>query len=373
MPSTTAGVHIAGWSALSPFGVGRQEFVDGLVSGRTGHFVVPDEQVGPPTGGYQLEDFDPVRMLGSKGIRTLDRMTLMSIATSAMLLDEHASTLDEDRESVGLVLGTSTGSIASITHFTRDTFVQDKPYFVNPAAFPNTVMNGAAGHTAIWHRLRGPNSTVSAGHLTGLAALRYATRMIRRGYARTLVVGAVEELSTPVAWAAHRLRTADGARIDDPTRAPMGEGCVTFLLRAADTSGANPPVATVTDFEFAVTAPDEGPRVQGAVLAGVLRDLLGRNGLTPDDLWRVSLAQSGDGALDATEQQALDEAFADAKGPDRITVSRQIGNSFSALGGFQLAALLAAAEHEPAGGPDRPALITALGTDGAVAAALVRV
>ena len=373
MPSAAAGVHIVGWSALSPFGVGRQEFVDGLLSGRTGHLVVPDEQVGPPDGGYQLEEFDPVRMLGAKGTRTLDRMTLMSIATSAMLLDEHASTLDGIRETIGLVLGTSTGSIASITHFTRDTFVQDKPYFVNPAAFPNTVMNGAAGHTAIWHKLRGPNSTISAGHLTGLAALRYATRMIRRGYAQTLVVGAIEELSTPVAWAAHRLRTAAGADAGDPARAPMGEGCVTFLLRATDAPGADRPVATIADFEFAVTSPDEGAQVQGAVLATVVRNLLGRNGLTPDDLWRISLAQRGDGELDATEQRALDEAFAGVKGPDRITVSHQIGNSFSALGAFQLAALLATAEHEPTDGPDRPALLTSLGTDGAVAAALVRV
>jgi 3-oxoacyl-[acyl-carrier-protein] synthase II len=221
---------------------------------------------------------------------------------------------------------------------------------------------------------------VSAGHLTGLSALRYATRMIRRGYADTLIVGAVEELSPPVAWAAHRLRAGrglerpGGAIAPTDERAPMGEGCVTFLVRSANAVAASGtrPVAAVVDFAFAVTSPDEGPEVQTDALSTVVRTLLTRNGLDPDELWRVSTAQSGDGELDRVEHAALDGAFAGSKGPERIAVSRQIGNSFSALGAFQLAALLATAEDLDDDGADRYGLITALGTDGAVAAALVR-
>ena len=352
------GPYIMDWSVISPLGVGRESFVDGLREGRTGSYAG-----GRPHVGYPVAGFDPAALIGTKGTRTLDRMTLMVIATSTMVLRNPAPTGSDDG-ATGLVLGTSTGSVASITDFLRDTFVQDKPYFVNPALFPNTVMNNAAGRTAIWHGLRGLNSTVSGGHVTGLAALRYATRMLRRGYADTLLVGGVEELSEPVAWAAHRVR-ARSAR-------PLGEGCGVFLVQSAQVAARSgrQPLAEIVDFEFGVVGPgEEGTRAQR--LAETVGNLLDRTGTKPADLWLVSLAQSGDGDLDAAEQAALGLAdLADVRG---IAPARQIGNTFSALGTFQLAAVLATAEGEGTP-PDgrRPCLITSLGLDGAVAAALVR-
>jgi 3-oxoacyl-[acyl-carrier-protein] synthase II len=217
------------------------------------------------------------------------------------------------------------------------------------------------------------NSTVSAGHLTGLSALRYAARMIRRGYADTLLVGAVEELSEPVARAAARLRGTAAERGPDAFT-PMGEGCVLFLVdsaHAAARSGRQP-LAELVDFEFRVAGVDEGPAAQSGRLAAAIETLLARTGTEPDELWLVSMACSGDGELDAVERQAVDRAVGTAQRPRRVVASRQVGNGFSALGAFQLAAVLA--EAEQAGGPalHRPCLITSLGVDGAVACALVR-
>lgn len=353
---------ISGWSTFSSLGIGRHEFTTNFLHGQTGRPGRPADALGGPAVGYPAGD--PVEVVGAKGTRTLDRMTLMVIATAGMVLDEHATTLGDSRGSTGLVLGTSTGSIASITAFTRDTFVQEKPYFVNPAAFPNTVINGAAGRTAVWHGLRGLNSTISAGQVTGLAALRYATRMIRRGYAQTVLVGAVEELCTPVAWAASGLRDGAGA-------VPVGEGCAVFLIDSPQAAVAQrrTPVAEIGDFEFGMAGPTEGPEAQGDLLAGRIRVLLDRCQVAPDDLWLVSMAQGGGRALDAAERTAVDRALDGARGPQRLAAAEQVGNSFSALGGFQLAAVLATAD--PAA-PSRPCLLTSLGTDGAVACALVR-
>ncbi|MBS2962364.1 hypothetical protein KGA66_04850 [Actinocrinis puniceicyclus] len=353
-----AGPYITGWSALSPFGVGREPFAAGLAAG--GGEAVTDPEHGP---GLRVRDFDPASLLAPRSIRTLDRMTLMSITVAGLLLDEHADSLGPRSGSVGLVLGTSTGSIDSIVGFTKDTFVQDKPYFVDPAAFPNTVINGVAGRTAIWHGLRGLNSTVSAGHLTALATLRYATRLIRRGYAETLLVGAVEELSAPVALAAGRLRETWAA----PARTSLGEGCVMFLVDSGATARreGREPLAAVADLAFGVTLPDDPPWARADHLAGLIESVLRRNGLEPDRIGAVSLAQSGESDLDEAERQALDRALGADHGR-RVQVSRQVGDCFSALGAFQLAALLAEAAPDA-----RPALVTSLGADGAAACALI--
>lgn len=347
--------YITDWSALSPFGLGKDAFIQGFAAGRSNLRVV--------------EAFDPVAVLGpraAKGIRSLDRMTLMSMVTSGMLLAEHPA-LHARQSSIGLVLGTSTGSLASIADFTRDTFVQDKPYLVNPAAFPNTVMNGVAGHTAIWHGLRGLNSTISAGHLTAIAALRYATRMIRRGYADVLIVGAIEELSAPVVHAVRRLE-ADGSAAG----APSSEGCLMFLLECrTESSGRGGAAAEVTDFVFRVSQPGDPAEVRAAQLSMAITTLLSRNGVAPDQVHWISLSQAGDPVGDAAERAAVDQVFPDPDSPRRIVISEQAGSSFSALGAFQLAAVLAAAGDQQGGG-GRPAVITSVGVDGAMACALIR-
>jgi 3-oxoacyl-[acyl-carrier-protein] synthase II len=365
---TVTGPYIVGWSTLSPLGIGRQGFVDGLRRGRTGALAEPADARGGPAIGYPIP-VDPKQLVGSKGTRALDRMTLLVIATASMVLDEHRETLGERRDAAGLVLGTSTGSIASITEFTRDTLVRDRPYLVDPAAFPNTVINGPAGRTAVWHGLRGLNSTVSAGQITGLSALRYASRMIRRGYAETLLVGAVEEYSTPVARAADLLRAAGC-----DASVPLGEGCVVFLLDSARSAAEHgrTPVAELVGFEFGVADVDAGPAAQGERLTASIRKLLRRHGLDPTELWMVSMAQASGERLDAAERAAVDAALHGAARPRRVVASDQVGNTFSALCGFQLAAILAMGDPGAAGPLGRTSLITSLGSDGAVACALIR-
>jgi 3-oxoacyl-[acyl-carrier-protein] synthase II len=364
---TPSGPYIVGWSALSSLGTGRQEFVDALLAGRTGHLAGPADARGGPAVGYPVTA-DPKDIVGTKGTRVLDRMTLLVIATASMVLDEDPATPGDERAAAGLVLGTSTGSIASITDFTRDTFVRDRPYLVDPAAFPNTVINGPAGRTAVWHGLRGLNSTVSAGRITALTALRYASRMIRRGYAETLLVGAVEEYSTVVARTAGPLADAGAG-----TATPLGEGCVVFRVDSARSAAAlgRAPLAELVDFEFGVAEPDGGPADQGERLAGGIRKVLRRRAVDAADLWLVSMAQAGGDRLDAAEAAAVDTALGGAAGPRRVVAARQVGNTFSALAGFQLAAVLAMG-GQATGRLGRTSLITSLGADGAFACALVR-
>lgn len=350
-------VTVTDWSALSGLGVGRDAFSVGFRAPGDG----PDATL--------VEDFDAAEMLGRKGTRTLDRMTAQVIATAGMVLADRDDPAVRAR--IGLVLGSSTGSVQSITEFTRDTFVRDRPYLVNPANFPSTVMNNAAGRTAIWYGLRGPNSTITAGHLTGLVALRYASRLIRLGYVDTLLVGAVEEVSEAVSAGVGAMRRA-GTPGPGSGPTPLGEGCVFFLLDGRDDAGGPAPLAELAGFESGVVEAGAAPAVAAAGLARTVRALLARAGLGPEDLWLVSLAQSGDGDLDAAELAAVDEVV--GKTPRRVVASRRTGNSFSALGAFQLAAALAVAEVDrPAGEPRRPCLLTSLGVDGSVGCALVLV
>src|SRR6185369_17866075 len=96
-------------------------------------------------------------------------------------------------EEVGLVLGTMFCSLQTISAFDRRA-LEAGPRFASPLDFSNTVINAAAGQTAILHNLRGINSTISAGVTSGLQAISYATDLIRTGRSRVLLAGGADEL-----------------------------------------------------------------------------------------------------------------------------------------------------------------------------------
>lgn len=344
---------ISAWSAVSPFGMGAEPFSAGIGAARSAVRVLGDERwPGAPANAGAVLDFDARAALGRKGTRTMDRATALAVAAVGMLLADG----EDDHDASGLVLGTSAGSVASIMGFTRDALTQDKPYLVDPARVPYTVMNCAAGQSAIWHGLRGPNITVAGGHVTGLLALNYAIRLRRQGYARRVLFGAVEELSVQRAWLEWHAR--GGGDDNDPF--VLGEGCAILMLEAAECArdAGRTPLAEVLAVELAA-APDAA--AAPAALERCIRRALERTGVAPGNVWAVA-------ATDAAEAEAIERAL-DGAAPLRVPSQELLGDTGSVSAAFQLAAALSLARGERAGAI---ALITSTDRDGQLGCALVR-
>ena len=240
---------LTAWAATTPVGDDAGDVAAALLAGRDGLTPTPDL----PVERAGVVGLDLQGRLGRKGTRSLDRLTSLVMVTTGALLDA----VPERDPDLGLVLGTTAGSTASITAFTRDTLTGARPYLVDPAAFPNTVLNSPAGHTAIRHRLTGPNTTVAGAELAGVHALRWADRAVRCGHARQLVVGAAEDLSPERAWGHRRLRGDDGARA-----APVGEACALLLLEDAGSAraGGRPVLGRVTGRDRNLVGVHDGGR-----------------------------------------------------------------------------------------------------------------
>jgi 3-oxoacyl-[acyl-carrier-protein] synthase II len=359
------GLAITGWGIVSPIGIGGDEFRHGLATGRSGAKPLN----GYPGGTLPLEvacrsDFDTVSFLGTKGTRCMDRMTAMSVSAVGMALKESGVSARYDASRIGVVLGTSTGSVKSASDFIKETLVNEKPYLVNPALFPNTVMNCAAGNAAIWHKLKGLNSTISAGHLSGLLGLRYASLAIRAGRADAIVAGAVEEFCEQTAWSYYHL-TGRGRRA---TR-PLGEGCAVFVVEGPAREGEER-AAEILGIEVGVYAKGH-PREQAAGLAAAIKRLMGRARIAPSDITAVSLQGSERSLLSHIERRGLCEGLAGRIPAVQLRIGEQVGECFSAANALQLAALLAffSEERTPAA---RFGLVTSVATNGSVGCLLVR-
>jgi 3-oxoacyl-[acyl-carrier-protein] synthase II len=343
--SAPARTTISGWSAVSPFGLASADFAAGVR--RT-----------PPAGARArpVPGFEAREVLGRKGTRSMDRLTALAVAAAGQLVT------DEDgqrRAGIGpasaVVLGTGTASAQSMTDFARDTLTQAKPYDVDPARFPNTVLNCAAAQSAIWHQLRGPNTTVSAGRASGLVALNYARRLHGSGRADVVLCGAVEELSPTREW----LESGAGA---------LGEGCAMVLVEPAGrpVERGRTELAEVLALEFGLY---HEPAQIGPALAGCARRAFAAAGESPDGVWAVATS-GGPDPVGAGEASALAELFGDRQ-PVRLRSTELVGDTNAASSAFALVAIVAMAAGT-AQAYRRTALVTAADADGVVGCALLR-
>lgn len=351
----TAGLVFSAWAAVSPFGRGSDDYGPGLRRGESAlSDVDQDAWPGPYAQAGTVPEFSAAGALGKKGTRTMDRVTALAVSTVGQLLDACGPDLAEHTERTGLVLGTGSGSVQSIMDFTRDSLTGGKPYHVDPARFPNTVMNRATGQSAIWHKIKGPNTTIAGGWLTGLLALSYAARLFRGGHCDRVLCGAAEEYSTQRAW-------LEWHSADEDARPPLGEGGAAWLLETEESAreAGRTPLARLLATRFRTYhAPDEAANA----LTRCVRDALADAGVSASEVGVVApLGTPG-------EEDAVRAALG-AQPVRWLRVRPLLGDTSAAATGFQTTAVLAAEE----GGlpPGTAALITGIDRDGTVGCAVL--
>ncbi|GAB3208367.1 beta-ketoacyl synthase N-terminal-like domain-containing protein [Nocardia tengchongensis] len=277
---------------------------------------------------------DPGATIPAKQRRRMDRLGQLAVATSEQALTAAGLTADER---VGVVLGTGVGPMSSISRFFEPT-VTGGPLQGNPAIFPNTVFNAAAGQVAMVLGAKGPTSTLTSGHAAGAAALGTAFDLLRAGRADAVLCTGADELS-PYALDAYRGAGPFTGRHGRDFR--LAEGSVTLLLERADAArerGATP-LAVLAG--YATTCDALGiarwdPRGHGVERA--MREALAAAGVEPAELTAVWTAAAGLPAVDGPERRAVDRLGLSANCA-RHEPKRVLGDPVGA--GAQLAAALA--------------------------------
>ncbi|GAA1255783.1 hypothetical protein GCM10009609_18740 [Pseudonocardia aurantiaca] len=317
----------------------------------------PDGADHPVRPVRTVAPFDRAALLGRKGTRNLDRLTQLGLlaANQAIAALPGAGLAGVRLDRTGVVVGTTTGSITTATDVGRDTLVHEKPYMVNPATFPNTVMNTCSGQIAIRHGLLGVNAAVSGGALSWLLAVRYARTALTSGRADRLLVGAVEEVTARTAWAWHLTGLL-------APEAPLGEGAAFFVVEPA---GGASPAAELLGCEVGYFG-GAGPGLSGG-LRRCIAVALQRSGLTAADVDVVVPGAGGHTRLARLERRALGAELGAL--PASLDVVPAVGEAYSAGGALQLAALLATTGAEERG---RIGLLTSVGEDGGAGALVVR-
>ncbi|MCF2125321.1 beta-ketoacyl-[acyl-carrier-protein] synthase family protein [Strepomyces sp. STD 3.1] len=254
-------------------------------------------------------EFDRSAAGSARERRRMDKISQLAVAACRAALGAAGAAGDEPAlATTGVVLGTGVGPMESAERFTVPVLTEGVQA-ANPAVFPNTVFNGAAGHVAMALGTKGPTSTLTSGHAAGAAALGVAYDLLRAGRAERLLVPAVEAFS-PATLDAYRsiplFGSAAGRRY---TLAEAGIALVLERRSSAERRGA-PVHAVVLGHATASDACGIGrwdPSGDGVERA--MREALRGAGLTPHDIGALWANAAGLAAADRAELAAVERVF----------------------------------------------------------------
>ena len=352
-------VVVTGIGMVTPLGIGKEEFGRKLFSGETAIAEIKsfDTASFPSHLGAEVANFNPRDFISVKNIRRMDKIALMTAASSRLALEDAGIQITaENRDRVGIILGTAFGATDVTAQF-ASTLLTEGPAFANPILVPNVVMNAPAGHTSIELGFRGVNTTVTHFAVSAETAIAYAAAEIRRGTADFILTGGVDILSKfyyESLTKFHSLSPQSGGleacRPFDMNRngAIAGEGCGIICLESMQSARARgrQPYCEIKGIGMgsSPTAPTDWPDDTSGIKRTVSRALKNADS-SIKDIQAIFATANGGRILDAVEAQAYDEIFADSERKPLITsLKGATGESFSG-GGIRACALALSMEQ----------------------------
>jgi 3-oxoacyl-[acyl-carrier-protein] synthase II len=354
-------ITITGIGILSPIGIGREAYWEGLFQGKTGFRPITlfDSALFRVHVAGEIKDFDALSFLGKKGLRDLDRSTRLICSAAKLAIDDSRLEITEDNShSTGVSIGTTFGSLHSISQFDRSGLI-DGPRFVNPSHFPNTVINSPASQVSIRFKVKGFNSTISTGFCASLDAVSYAADFIKLNRANVVLAGGVEELCEETFLGFHTLGCLSGTDGSEPLCCPfdarrngliLSEGAAVLVLEDEEHArqrGATV-LATVLGYGNAFDpAADLSFSHTGQGLKNAIAQALYGASLKTEDIDAICACANSTKGLDRMETKVIKDVF--GKHAFSIPVSSiksMVGESFSASGALSLAAAVGALQKD---------------------------
>lgn len=361
---------ITGVGAVSPLGLGASSLAEAFADPRAattrafgGEPTVLTVEKFPEAHSAEVWGFDAKRELGPKGHRNFDRLTKYLIVAGKLALQdakikegkEFISTLEPSQ--IGVCSSTAYGSLDSITELNLVAELED-PRYINPARFPNTVINAAAGYVSIWEDLRAPNATIVDGNCGALDAVLSCETHLAHRRADAFLVGGGDVVTEPLYLAMRRIgavaegdaKWAPGAR--DSKGIHVGEGAAYLMVErmsGAEERGAKVR-ARILGYGTAFDPPRNEARLLHASSSAVARAIqaaLEDAKLEPSGVDVVCSSLGGLPPFDSAELRGLSEVLGENV---RIAAPKMMwGESYAGSAALGMAAAVLFIEGAPVG------------------------
>ena len=349
-------VAITGMGIISPLGNSCASFFDGLAAGKSA--------IKRMTGAYSERlstriaaevNFVPEEYFPKKNARTLDRVSQFArVAASQAWMDAGIELSEENKRRAGVYLGTGMGGARTLEDSYAQLFEQ-KVKRLHPLTVVMVMNNAAASAISIEHGLKGPCLTFSTACSSSAVAIGEAFRLIKHGYADTMLAGGTESLLTcgimmswesigTLAREAEDPSTSCRPFSKDRTGFVLGEGAAVMVLESWDQAtkrgariyGEVAGYGSTSDGEHITK-----PSVEGQ--ASAMQAALDEAGMSPKHIDYINAHGTATVANDVAETQAIRKVFGQRAYDIPISSTKSMhGHLLGAAGAVELVAAVLA-------------------------------
>ncbi|MGC9064091.1 MAG: beta-ketoacyl-ACP synthase II [bacterium] len=348
-------VVITGIGIVTPFGVGKGPFWDGLLSGRNtiGYLTTIDTTDLPVKIGAEVRDFDPDVYLGKKDARKMDRFTQFAVVAGIDAIKDSSLDLEKiDKERVGVIIGSGIGGI-HILEQQHSLILERGPSRISPFFIPMLISNMASAYLSIMFGLKGISFSVNTACATGATAIGEAVKAIAFGECDVVITGGTDGAITPLSVAGFANMKALSTRNDEPEKASrpfdakrdgfvMAEGAGILVLESLDfalSRGANiyAEIAGVgsTSDAYHLTAPEPDGMLQSRAMELALK----YGNIRKEEVDYINAHGTSTPLNDLVETRAIKNLFGDLAYKIPISsIKSMIGHTLGAAGSIELIA-----------------------------------
>ena len=345
-------IVVTGLGAVTPIGIGTEVYWKHLTEGVSG--VAPitrfDAAQHDCRIAAEVKGFDALQWLEKKESRKMDIFIHYAVAAAQMAVDDAGlKVTDENRERVGVLVGTGMGGIPALEE-SHKTLLQRGPGRISAFFIPSIITSLAAGHISMRWGMKGPNSCVSTACATGNHAIGDACRLIQRGDADAMVAGGTEAVITPLTIGGFCAIKALSTRNDEPTRASrpwdkgrdgfvMGEGAGILILEELEYARRRGVriYAEMAGYGLSADAyhmTQPAPEGEGAYRS--MRMALQDGGTRPEEVDYVNAHGTSTPVGDAMESMAIKHVFGEHARKLAVSSNKSmIGHLLGAAGGVE--------------------------------------
>lgn len=236
-------VVITGLGVVAPNGIGKDEFWQACVQGKSGVDLITSFDISDLSTkiAAQILDFDPLNYMSPKVTKKTDRFVHFGLASAKMALEDSGLDLEkEDRDRIGVVIGSVFGGVL----FHEEQIIagyQNGINRVNPLCIPRITPNAVSSNISIEFNITGSNLGISTGCVSGTNAIGQAFRLIQHNEADIVFSGGVEAPLTAFTFSAFCNLQLLSKRNDSPKEAcrpfdkerdgfVLGEGGAVLIL-----------------------------------------------------------------------------------------------------------------------------------------------
>jgi 3-oxoacyl-[acyl-carrier-protein] synthase II len=353
-------VVITGVGALTPIGNTRQEYWEGLKTGKSGAALITrfDATLFKTKFACEVKSFDVGNFMDRKEARKMDPFTQFAMVVAEEALKDSFLPLTElDPDRAGVIWGSGIGGLLTFQEEVKSYARGDGTPRFNPFFIPKMIPDLSAGHISIKYGFRGPNFVTVSACASSTNAIYDAYTYIKLGKADIIISGGSEAAVCEAGVGGFNAMRALSERNDAPETASrpydkdrdgfvLGEGAGALILEESEHAkkrGAKIYGEIVgggmTADAYHITA----PHPDGAGIIKVMEHALEEAKLAPSDVDYINTHGTSTPLGDLGEIKAIQKVFgAHAYSLNISSTKSMTGHLLGAAGAIEAIACLMA-------------------------------